>query len=152
VRSKLTTWTSVLVGLSGGITGGLGGYTFLYARGASYLTNDPRACVNCHVMRDQYNAWTRSSHHAVAVCNDCHTPHARGAKYWVKASNGWHHSMAFTTGKFHEPIQIGPRNRKVTEQACRHCHEAVVQAIDSVHPPGEGLACLRCHPHVGHLH
>ena len=29
---------------------GLGLFTFWYARGASYLTDDPRACINCHVM------------------------------------------------------------------------------------------------------
>ncbi len=28
-----------------------GGYTFYYAEGASYLSDDPRACVNCHIMR-----------------------------------------------------------------------------------------------------
>lgn len=37
-----------------GLALGVGAYTFVYARGASYLTNDPSACVNCHVMREQY--------------------------------------------------------------------------------------------------
>ena len=32
---------------------GLGLFTFWYARGASYLTDDPRACINCHVMRQK---------------------------------------------------------------------------------------------------
>ena len=36
---------------------GIGAYTFVYARGASYLTNDPAACVNCHVMREPYDGW-----------------------------------------------------------------------------------------------
>lgn len=36
-----------------GFVAGMGAYTFVYARGASYLTNDPSACVNCHVMRPQ---------------------------------------------------------------------------------------------------
>ena len=38
---------------------GVGGFTFAYARGTSYLTNDPKACLNCHVMREQYEGWTR---------------------------------------------------------------------------------------------
>ena len=29
---------------------GLGAYTFAYARGWAYMTDDPRACANCHVM------------------------------------------------------------------------------------------------------
>ena len=60
----------------GGVVLGLSGYTFYYAEGGSYLSNDPKACVNCHVMREQYDGWQKASHHAVATCNDCHTPHA----------------------------------------------------------------------------
>lgn len=55
-----------------GLAVGLGGFTFVYAKGASYLQNDPAACVNCHIMSDQYTAWNKSSHRSVAVCNDCH--------------------------------------------------------------------------------
>lgn len=40
-----------------GLAAGLGAYTFVYARGYSYLTNDPSACGNCHVMREQYDGW-----------------------------------------------------------------------------------------------
>ncbi len=59
-----------------GVALGLGLYTFVYAKGYSYLTNDPEACANCHVMNDQYAGWVKSSHRSVAVCNDCHVPHA----------------------------------------------------------------------------
>jgi cytochrome c nitrite reductase small subunit len=47
---------------------GAGGYTFFYARGASYLSSDPRMCVNCHIMRDQFDGWQKASHHAFARC------------------------------------------------------------------------------------
>ena len=65
---------------------GVGGYTFLYAKGWSYFTNDPAACANCHVMREHYNAWIKSSHRAVATCNDCHTPHNFFGKYYSRRS------------------------------------------------------------------
>jgi cytochrome c nitrite reductase small subunit len=58
---------------------GLGSYTFVYATGWSYLTNDAAACANCHVMREQHDGWTSSSHRSVAVCNDCHVPRDLGA-------------------------------------------------------------------------
>lgn len=141
-----------VVGTAVGVAAGIGGYTFVYARGLSYLTNDPAACANCHVMRGQFDAWTKSSHHGVAVCNDCHTPHDFVGKYMTKASNGYHHSLAFTTGEFHEPIRIHEGNRAVTEAACRRCHGDVVQAIDASHAPGRALSCIRCHASVGHLH
>ena len=142
---------AIVVGVLIGTAAGIGGYTFIYARGASYLTDDPAACANCHVMQDHYDAWRKSSHHAAATCNDCHTPHDFVGKYSTKALNGFHHSLAFTSGRFHEPIQIGERNRSITEAACRRCHADIVQAIDTVHREGESLSCLRCHDSVGHL-
>src|SRR3990167_9787853 len=57
-----------------GVFLGFAVYTFVYARGYSYLTDDPRACANCHVMNDQYAGWVKAPHRSVAVCNDCHTP------------------------------------------------------------------------------
>lgn len=134
-----------------GIALGLGTTTFVYAEGASYLKNDPNACANCHVMQEQLDGWERSSHRAVATCNDCHAPHDPVGKLWVKAKNGFFHSLYFTTGGFHEPIQITASNRRVTEGACRGCHAPIVEAID-VHAGREALACIECHRSVGHLH
>ncbi|MGH8065172.1 MAG: NapC/NirT family cytochrome c [Candidatus Entotheonellia bacterium] len=85
-----------------GLAIGVGGYTFLYAKGSSYLTDNPAACANCHIMREHYDGWVKSSHRAVAVCNDCHTPEGFMPKYITKASNGFWHSFAFTTGRFGE--------------------------------------------------
>ena len=141
----------IALGLLAGLAAGVGGYTFIYARGGSYMTDAPEACANCHVMNDHYRAWSRSSHHAVAVCNDCHAPAGFAGKYLTKALNGWHHSLAFTTGKYHQPIQITERNRKITEAACRKCHQDFVQAIDGPHEGPQALACIHCHPSVGHL-
>ena len=143
---------SIGLGALIGLAIGLGAYTFVYARGASYLTNDPRACANCHVMNEQLDGWLRSSHRAVAVCNDCHTPPGLIAKYATKASNGFWHSFYFTTETFHEPIRITERNRRVTERACRKCHQPIVDAIDAGHGEGRELACIPCHRNVGHLH
>jgi cytochrome c nitrite reductase small subunit len=148
VARRLETAAVVAASLAG-LAGGVAVYTFAYAKGASYLTNRPAACANCHVMNDQYAGWVKSSHRAVAGCNDCHTPKPVLAKYAVKASNGFWHSWAFTTGRFHEPIQIKPRNRAVAEGACRSCHSEVVAQIDG-HPAQGSLACVRCHSEVGH--
>jgi cytochrome c nitrite reductase small subunit len=141
--------TAVLVGVAAGV----GIYTFAYARGASYLTDDPGACANCHVMEEQLAGWTKSSHRAVAVCNDCHTPPGLVPKYATKALNGWNHSWAFTSGRFPEPIRITPRNRSVTQSACRKCHAEIVETIDRSPSAHAGpLDCLTCHRDVGHRH
>jgi len=134
-----------------GLVIGVGGYTFLYAKGSSYLTDNPAACANCHVMREHFDGWITSSHRAVAVCNDCHTPAGFVAKYATKAVNGFWHSFAFTTGRFPEPLRIKPRNREITEQACRTCHRDIVEAIEGPHHEAARLLCVRCHSAVGHL-
>ncbi len=148
----LQTLQGVILGLAIGVVVGLGGYTFTYAKGYAYLTNDPQACANCHVMREQFDGWIKSSHRSVAVCNDCHTPHDLVGKYTTKGLNGFWHSFYFTTGRFPEPIQITERNRRITEEACRSCHEDIVQAIEPSHAESQELSCLKCHRSVGHLH
>jgi cytochrome c nitrite reductase small subunit len=144
-------WMPVLAGSAIGIATAVGSYTFVYARGYSYMTNDPAACANCHVMSDHYGAWVKGSHRTVATCNDCHTPPGLVPKYFTKALNGFNHSLAFTTGHFPEPLRITARNRDVTERACRKCHEEIVMAIEGVHGSREPIACIRCHSTVGHL-
>lgn len=137
-----------------GLALGLGVFTFGYARGASYLTNDPAACANCHIMGEHFAAWQRGSHRT-ATCNDCHTPHDFVGKYVTKARNGFWHSFYFTTGRYPDPLRITERNREVTEGTCRYCHQQVVEAIDPVHGAvgevGREMSCIRCHTYVGHL-
>lgn len=147
----------LLIAACVGIPAGVGGYTFIYAKGASYLTNDPNACANCHVMQDHLDAWTKSSHRSVAMCNDCHTPKNLVAKYATKAENGFWHSLKFTTGDFKNPIQIRPHNKAIAEHSCLKCHAAIVDQIAGPHaaPAGHGkrgeeMSCTRCHSGVGH--
>jgi cytochrome c nitrite reductase small subunit len=144
---------NVLLGLGMGLALGVGGFTFVYAKGFSYLSNDPAACANCHVMSDWYGAWMKSSHHAVATCNDCHTPHDFFGKYLTKATNGFHHSMAFTTGRFPDVIRITPHNRAIAQQSCAACHASLVRDVNALSRPGMSgtdMPCSRCHGSVGH--
>lgn len=141
----------IILGIAVGLAAGVGGYTFVYAKGASYLTDRPEACANCHIMREQYGGWIKSSHRSVAVCNDCHTPSPLVSKYITKASNGFWHSFAFTTGRFPEPLRIKPHNRSITEKKCRECHQEIVEAIEAPHKQEEQVGCISCHSGVGHL-
>lgn len=129
---------------------GAGFFTFFYAKGFSYLSNDPKACVNCHVMNDQYNAWQKSSHHKAATCNDCHVPHGFPAKYIGKARNGWNHSRAFTMQDFPEPIRITENNLNVLQHNCISCHQTMVSDIAG-HGKSAEKRCTECHRSVGHM-
>ncbi|MGA2083822.1 MAG: cytochrome c nitrite reductase small subunit [Holophaga sp.] len=143
-----------------GVLLGSGAFTFFAARGDSYLSDDPAVCVNCHVMREQYDGWLHSSHHAAATCNDCHLPHDNIIhKYFVKAMNGYHHSKAFTFMNFQDPIRIKPGNAAVLESNCLRCHADFTSEI-TAHgtlgvptDPERGAdlyGCVRCHQEVGH--
>ena len=83
-----------------GVTGGMGLFVFHISRAASYLSDAPETCMNCHVMTTQYVTWQHSSHAEVATCNDCHVPHDfAGGQYALQgqgravARHGLHHAM-----------------------------------------------------------
>ena len=147
--NKRFSWMALSIAVSVGILGGLSLYTFDYAEGTSYFLDDPTACVNCHVMQEQYDDWNRSTHQAVATCNDCHTPHGFPDKWIVKGLNGWNHSVAFTTGNFPNTIQIREFNLDVALNNCVDCHQTMVSNIN--HPADDrAKSCVACHGNVGH--
>lgn len=140
-----------LAALAIGVPLGLGLFTFTYAEGASYLSTDPRACVNCHIMRPQYDAWQKASHHTTASCVDCHLP-ASGVSKWVaKAVNGFNHSKAFTFQDFPEPIQITTRNAAILQENCLRCHgDLVHDLVAGATTDRRAIQCTHCHATVGH--
>jgi cytochrome c nitrite reductase small subunit len=144
-----TRYRNCILAATLGVACGLAAFTFLYARGPSYLFDDPRTCMNCHVMRAEFDSWNRSSHKAAATCNACHTPHNLAGKYALKALNGWNHSVAFTTGRFPDPITIKSLNRTVAADNCHRCHENMVSRMLASYSRKD-VDCARCHGSVGH--
>ena len=136
-----------------GVLLGAGVFTFDYAEGTSYLSTDPKACANCHIMNSQYDSWQKSSHHTVATCVDCHLPHDFLGKYLAKGENGWNHSKAFTLQDFKEPIRLTPKNSQILQNNCLHCHADLVHGLaqrEGGSEVGSAPDCVRCHPDVGH--
>lgn len=138
--------SAFLCGLTGLFIGAVG-FTIYDAEGTSYLSDDPRACVNCHVMREPYDGWQKASHHAFATCNDCHVPQEIVPKYLSKIRNGYHHSKSFTFQRFHEPIRIRPYNAAILEQNCIRCHSELVREMAGHH---DAVNCVHCHTNAGH--
>jgi cytochrome c nitrite reductase small subunit len=141
-------WSFALVAILG-ILLGQGTFTFSYAKGTSYLSDDPTSCNNCHVMRDHFDAWQHSSHARFATCNDCHTPHTFPGKYIVKGINGFNHSLAFTLNNFHDPIRIRQFNANVVQHNCEYCHGEFTSQINGPHTD-EPTICVSCHGDIGH--
>lgn len=128
---------------------GLGVFTFARAEGHSYFSDDPDSCMNCHVMRDQYDAWHHSSHARVATCNDCHSPHdSTASKLLAKGINGFNHSFAFTFNTYEEVITIKEFNRDIVNRSCMYCHQDMVSVMAPDHDDSPN--CISCHAGIGH--
>ena len=152
----------IFLGVLLGAMAGVGVTTFHYAAGLSYLSNDPAACVNCHIMRDEYDAWRKGPHHAFSTCNDCHVPPHFPQKYIAKAMNGYHHSSGFTFQPsrpdepgaklvFEEPIRIKAKNSQILQDNCLRCHGEFVHDIVGGSTVGaDAIRCVHCHRGVGH--
>jgi cytochrome c nitrite reductase small subunit len=151
-RRHLVAGLTISLTVMVGVFIGIGMFTFGYGKGGSYLSNNPTMCANCHVMQGHFDSWQNSSHRHVAVCNDCHLPHNFVGKWFTKADNGFFHSLAFTLENFHEPIQIKPRNRRVTQHACLDCHAEIVHQMFPGASRDQMLSCIHCHSDVGHAH
>jgi cytochrome c nitrite reductase small subunit len=152
----------LILAVLGGVLAGVGLFTADYASGLAYLSNDPRACANCHIMNEQLDSWRKGPHHAWATCNDCHVPPHFPAKYIAKARNGYHHSTGFTFQPsrpdepgarvvFEEPIQIKDKNSQILQDNCLRCHGEFVHAIvRGATWAQNAIRCVHCHRAVGH--
>ena len=145
-------FSSLFLAVITGLMLGLGYFTWGYAEGGSYFSNDPAACANCHVMREYLDSWQKSSHKQTATCNDCHTPHALIPKLYAKGENGIRHSWKFTFQTYPERLQITPMNLGALQENCLGCHQEFVAEIHAASRK-ESLRernCVHCHDGVGH--
>jgi cytochrome c nitrite reductase small subunit len=144
----------IAAGAMAGLVGGLGVFTFDYGEGLSYLGHAPETCVNCHIMRPQYDSWRNAGHRHVATCQDCHVPTAFVPWLIAEADNGYRHSKGFTFQNFPEPIRINRRNSEILQQNCIRCHGDAVHELvggsrsDDV--AGGAVSCVHCHKGAGH--
>ena len=150
-RGPSKTQAAIFIGGLIGVLVGVTAFTFHYAEGFSYASNDPKVCVNCHIMNQQFTSWQKSSHHAAATCVDCHLPHSLVPKMMAKASNGYHHSKGFTFQDFHEPIMIKANNSQILQESCLRCHDDMVHnLVMGAKSEKDAVRCVHCHQSVGH--
>ncbi len=148
--NELQKWW-VAAAIAVGVLAGIGGFTFIYAEGLSYVSTEPKVCANCHIMQPQLDSWHKSSHKNVASCVDCHLPHTLVAKYIAKAENGYSHSKEFTFQNFHEPIMAKEKSVQILQDNCLNCHSALVNdMVMGATTAPDAVRCIKCHSGVGH--
>ena len=136
---------------------GVGLFMAKEAKVFSYLSDDPQACVNCHVMTPMYNSWMKSSHREWANCNDCHVPHNNVfEKYYFKAKDGLYHASVFTARAEPDVIEMKEASQRVVQENCIRCHvQQVTQTkyagfIEEHKNNRTKRQCWSCHKQVPH--
>ncbi|MDQ8202925.1 cytochrome c nitrite reductase small subunit [Pelagicoccus sp. SDUM812003] len=149
-------WRLPLI-LSTAILLGLGCVLLRVSNATSYLSDEPSACVNCHIMNPQYATWERGSHARVATCNDCHVPHDNLAnKYYFKAKDGLRHAFMFTFHMEPQVIKVHEPGMGVVQQNCIRCHENLLNHTPNMmvtfeeSQAGHGKLCWDCHSETPH--
>lgn len=140
-----------------GIFVGIGAFIMKESNVVAYLSDDPRACINCHVMTPEYITWDHSSHREVATCNDCHVPHDNIFNtYYFKAKDGLYHASIFTMRMEPQAITMREPSERVVQQNCIRCHEQQVtdaKMVGFVEKHKEDRldrTCWECHQETPH--
>ncbi len=140
-----------------GILTGLGSLALYISNAGSYLSDEPEACMNCHVMAAQYATWRRGSHASSAVCNDCHVPHDNFVKkYAFKAKDGLRHATIFTLRLEPQVIKLNEAAIPVVQINCVRCHVNLVENVSAGSSDGRdphggaNRLCWDCHRQTPH--
>ncbi|MBS1518627.1 MAG: cytochrome c nitrite reductase small subunit [Bacteroidetes bacterium] len=144
-------WKVSVIIVSGVMTGMI--LWILYVgNAASYLSDKPETCINCHVMNTQYASWRVSSHANVATCNDCHVPQDNFVrKYLFKASDGLRHSTIFTLRLEPQTIRIKSMGAGVVQENCKRCHQNLIDHTNLRTEENDGeRKCWSCHEETPH--
>ncbi len=139
-----------------GIFFGLFFYLIYISNAASYLSDEPATCVNCHIMAPQYATWSHSAHRENTNCNDCHVPHNNVFnKYFFKAKDGLRHATIFTLRAEPQVIFIKKAGEGVVQKNCVRCHSYLLSSnlkpgmADYSHYRQE-RDCRECHRYSPH--
>ena len=126
----------------------------------SYLSEDPKVCINCHTMNTEYATWQHSSHRERATCVECHLPQESTAdKLLAKSRDGFKHSFAMTFRTYmDEPIRASEYARDRIQANCISCHKEIVSEIiarNELYQSGKdkeefNRKCWSCHRNVPH--
>lgn len=139
-----------------GVLTGLVIFIVYIGKATSYLSDNPTACVNCHVMYDNYASWWHSSHARITTCNDCHVPQDKILKkFYFKASDGIRHSTIFTLRLEPQVIRIKEAGAEVVQENCERCHQNLLTVVDAkisedYHNEEEEKPCWDCHRETPH--
>ena len=139
---------------------GMFAYVVYASNMVSYLSGDPKVCINCHTMNTEYATWQHSSHRERATCVDCHLPRESLIdKMVAKSRDGFNHSYAMTFRTYESRnIRISDDARNRIQANCISCHREIVSQITANAKLYRSAAddgridrkCWSCHREIPH--
>ncbi len=109
---------------------GLFAYVVNAANMVSYLSEDPKVCINCHTMTSHYATWQHSSHRESATCVECHLPQdSFSSKMIAKSLDGAKDFMAMAFGSYSNNIRITDGMAERIQANCISCHKELVSQM-----------------------
>ncbi len=109
---------------------GLFAYVVNASNMMSYLSSDPKVCINCHTMNTAYATWQHSSHRNRATCVECHLPRDSFInKMLAKSRDGFNHSVAMTLRTYGLNIRATENASDRIQANCIMCHQEMVSQI-----------------------
>jgi len=135
---------------------GLFAYVVKASNMMSYLSSDPKVCINCHTMNTVYATWQHSSHRNRATCVECHLPRdSFSNKMIAKSRDGFNHSVAMTLRSYGLNIRATENAAERIQTNCIMCHQQIISqmAINSSLYDSTTVIdkrCWDCHRDVPH--
>lgn len=110
---------------------GMFAYVVHASKMMSYMSEDPKVCINCHTMNSQFATWQHSSHRGRATCVDCHLPQdSLFGKLVAKSRDGFNHSYAMTFDTYMDgPIRASSDAQRRIQANCILCHREIVSEV-----------------------
>ncbi len=135
------------------------GYVVYESKALSYMSSDPKVCINCHTMNTHYATWQHSAHRDKATCVDCHLPRDSFVnKMIAKTRDGYKHSVAMTFKTYGYNLRASSSAQSRIQKNCISCHgEIVSQMLENSQLYSKndshvemGRPCWECHRSVPH--
>ena len=132
-----------------GVAAGAGLLLVRLSEMPSYLSDASTNCINCHIMRPQYDSWQHNIHREAASCDGCHVPHdSLLRRYTFQAKDGLRHATIFTLRREPQSIRAIDASAKTIQENCLRCHGEFLantfMLLDS------DRRCTDCHREVPH--
>lgn len=108
-------------------------------------SESPQFCAGCHVMAEEYSAWSHAGAHRRVACIECHLPSGNPVSHYLwKSIDGMKDVVCFHSGQVPERIELSSHGASVVQENCIRCHLSTVARMDTTR------RCWGCHRQLRH--